>query len=33
MKTPIIAVDFDGCLAADAWPQIGEPNIKAIFEL
>ena len=33
MKVPIIAVDFDGCLAADAWPEIGEPNIKAIFEL
>lgn len=24
--TPTIAVDFDGTLCSDAWPEIGEPN-------
>lgn len=28
-----IAVDFDGCLAANAWPGIGEPNIQLIEAL
>jgi hypothetical protein len=29
----IIAVDFDGCLCANAWPDIGEPNTEAIQRL
>ena len=28
-----IAVDFDGCLVSDAWPEIGEPNERLIKEL
>lgn len=28
-----IAVDFDGCLCVKKWPDIGEPNWKAIHEL
>lgn len=30
---PILAVDFDGCLCTNAWPHIGDPNFKAIYEL
>lgn len=26
MKSEIIAVDFDGTLCEDKWPEIGEPN-------
>lgn len=29
----IIAVDFDGCLCANAWPEIGAPNLDAIASL
>lgn len=29
----IIAVDFDGTLVTDAWPEIGEPNTKLVSEL
>ncbi|MGI6234468.1 MAG: hypothetical protein ACOYI6_04335 [Christensenellales bacterium] len=28
-----IAVDFDGCLCQDRWPEIGEPNWPAIAAL
>ena len=27
---PTIAVDFDGTLCADAWPEIGKPNLPLI---
>lgn len=33
LTTPIIAVDFDGCLCSNNWPEIGEPNLHAIYEL
>lgn len=29
----IIAVDFDGCLCTNAWPEIGEPNMALIKRL
>lgn len=29
----IIAVDFDGTLCANAWPDIGDPNTKLIEHL
>ena len=29
----IIAVDFDGCLCTNNWPDIGEPNWRVIHEL
>lgn len=29
-KTEIIAVDFDGTLCENKWPEIGEPNIRLI---
>ncbi len=29
----IIAVDFDGCLCKNAWPEIGEPNTELIERL
>ena len=29
----VIAVDFDGCLCANKWPEIGEENRQAINEL
>ena len=29
----IIAVDFDGCLCQNRWPEIGEPNTRAIEKL
>lgn len=29
----IIAVDFDGTICKNAWPQIGEPNFKLIHWL
>ena len=29
----VIAVDFDGCLCANRWPEIGEANHGAIREL
>lgn len=29
----IIAVDFDGCLCKDAWPEIGEANVELIARL
>ncbi len=29
----VIAVDFDGCLCASKWPDIGEPNWPIIREL
>lgn len=33
-ETPtIIAVDFDGCLCRNAWPDIGQPNTSVIAEL
>ena len=35
-KTPkhirAIAIDFDGCLCENKWPQIGEPNWAVIYE-
>jgi hypothetical protein len=30
MKTRIIAVDFDGTLCENAWPEIGKPNMAVI---
>lgn len=30
MKTPIYAVDFDGALCDNKWPEIGEPNTELI---
>ena len=30
IKSPIIAVDFDGTLCKNCWPGIGEPNYKLI---
>lgn len=30
--TRVIAIDFDGCLCTDKWPDIGEPNWWAIEE-
>lgn len=32
-KTKIIAVDFDGTLCENKWPDIGEPNMKLIWYL
>lgn len=29
----IIAVDFDGCMCVNAWPEIGEANVPAIVKL
>jgi len=29
----IYAIDFDGCLCADAWPEIGKPNVALIGSL
>ena len=29
----IVAVDFDGCLCQNRWPEIGEPNLPLIREL
>jgi hypothetical protein len=29
----VIAVDFDGTLCSNKWPEIGEPNTKLIEEL
>ena len=29
----IIAVDFDGTLCEECWPEIGKPNLKLIGEL
>lgn len=29
----VIAVDFDGCLCTRKWPEIGDPNWRAIHEL
>lgn len=29
----VIAVDFDGCLCSDKYPDIGEPNWSAVEEL
>ena len=29
----IIAVDFDGCLCESKWPEIGKPNLGAIWPL
>lgn len=28
--TKVIAIDFDGCLCENEWPEIGRPNIWAI---
>lgn len=28
----VIAIDFDGVLCRDAWPQIGEPDLEIIEE-
>ncbi len=33
MNFKIIAVDFDGTLCADKWPEIGEPNADLIAYL
>ena len=33
MKPKIIAVDFDGTLCENQWPDIGEPNYKLIWHL
>ena len=33
MDNYIIAVDFDGTLCEDCWPEIGAPNLKLIGEL
>lgn len=29
----VIAVDFDGCLCVNKWPEIGDPNWNAIYTL
>lgn len=31
-RTPVIAIDFDGCLAKDHYPEIGTPNWAVINE-
>ena len=33
MDNRVIAVDFDGCLCGNQWPQIGEANMGAIHAL
>ena len=33
MYSKTIAVDFDGCLCKNKWPDIGDPNWEAIDEL
>ena len=33
VRTRVIAVDFDGCLCKNAWPDIGEANLEIIHEL
>ena len=33
MKSRVIAVDFDGCLCGNRWPEIGEANERAIHTL
>ena len=33
MNSRVIAVDFDGCLCGNRWPQIGEANKGAIHTL
>jgi hypothetical protein len=33
MMSYVIAVDFDGCLRQEKWPEIGEPNWPAIAAL
>lgn len=33
LKGKIIAVDFDGTLCKNLWPDIGEPNNRLIWEL
>lgn len=33
MRPKVIAVDFDGCLCENRWPDIGEPNQFVIDEL
>ncbi len=33
MRAKVIAVDFDGCLCANRWPDIGKANNQAIREL
>lgn len=33
MRPLIYAVDFDGTLCTNAWPGIGEPNLKLIDDL
>lgn len=30
VKPYVIAIDFDGCLCENAWPDIGRPNIPVI---
>ena len=32
-KQKIIAVDFDGTLCENKWPEIGEPNMQLIWHL
>lgn len=31
-RTPVIAIDFDGCLCRDHYPEIGAPNWEVIME-
>ena len=31
-RTPVIAIDFDGCLCTDKYPEIGSPNWEVINE-
>jgi len=33
MKRKIIAVDFDGTLCSNKWPEIGQPNLELIQHL
>ena len=33
LKGKIIAVDFDGTLCENLWPDIGDPNYRLIWEL
>ena len=32
-RPDVIAVDFDGTLSGDAWPNVGKPNMKLINKL
>jgi len=33
LQNKIIAVDFDGCIVTDRYPEIGDPILQTIYEL